>query len=202
MAFPRIPASRMRIWRSQPGVGRVGTEPVGAIPLGRAVVWAGALFVHASLRAIDRSPAEIHAVTVGNDIVGSARIIDGDTIDIHGTRIRLQGIDAPESDQSCVDAGHRAWRCGKVATRALVGYVGGRPLHCRSSGFDRYRRVLAACALPDGSDINAWMVRQGWALAYYSDTYRPQEAQAHAAKRGIWAGTFMPPWEWRHRHSH
>ena len=54
--------------------------------------------------------------------------------------------------------------------------------------------------LPDGSDVNAWMVRQGWAVAYYSATYRPEESAAHAAKRGIWAGSFMLPSEWRHRH--
>ena len=77
-----------------------------------------------------------------------------------------------------------------------------RPLTCATAGFDRYRRVLAVCALPDGSDVNAWMVQQGWALAYYSDAYRPQEAEAQAAKRGIGAGTFIPPWVWRHRHLH
>ena len=65
---------------------------------------------------------------------------------------------------------------------------------------DRYRRVLAVCAMPDGSDLNGWLVQQGWALAYgYSSLYRSQEAEAHAAKRGIWAGSFIPPWEWRHR---
>jgi endonuclease YncB( thermonuclease family) len=62
--------------------------------------------------------------------------------------------------------------------------------------------VLATCALPDGSDINAWMVRQGWALAYYSEAYRTEEDEAHAARRGVWAGSFIPPWEWRRQHRH
>ena len=130
------------------------------------------------------------------------KTIDGDTIDIAGTRIRLQGIDAPESDQTCTDSRNGAWRCGRAATRALIGFIAGRPLRCETSGFDRYRRVLAMCALPDDTDANAWMVQQGWALTYYAATYQPQEAEARAAKRGIWAGSFIPPWEWRHRHLH
>ena len=106
------------------------------------------------------------------------------------------------TDQTCTDAGNKTWRCGQVATHVLIDHLAGRPLKCESSGLDRYRRVLAVCALPDGSDVNAWMVQEGWALAYYSAVYQSQEAQAHAARRGIWAGSFMPPWEWRHRHLH
>jgi endonuclease YncB( thermonuclease family) len=124
-----------------------------------------------------------------------------DTIDIAGVRIRLEGIDAPESGQACADADGRKWLCGHAATHALIEHIGGWQLRCESSGFDRYRRVLAVCALPDGSDVNAWLVQQGWAMAYgYSSPYRTEEAEAHAAKRGIWAGSFMPPWEWRRRH--
>jgi endonuclease YncB( thermonuclease family) len=167
-----------------------------------AVILAGALAIHAVQPTDSRSPAEVQNEVheIHGDIVGRARVIDGDTIDIAGARIRLRGIDAPESNQTCTDSGNRAWRCGRAATHELIDHIAGRPLKCESAGFDRYRRVLAVCALPDGSDVNAWMVRQGWALAYYSAAYRSEEAQAHAAKRGIWAGSFMAPWEWRHRH--
>jgi endonuclease YncB( thermonuclease family) len=116
--------------------------------------------------------------------------------------MRLAGIDAPESDQSCTDSNNHAWLCGRAATQAIIANIAGRPLKCETSGLDRYRRVLAACSLPDGSDINSWMVRQGWALACYSEAYRAEENNVHAAGRGIWAGSFMPPWEWRHRHQH
>jgi len=183
----------------RPSLGRSGTNPVGAPPLVLAIVLAVALAIHGFQLANNRLPAQIHGDIHGN-IVGKARVIDGDTIDIAGSRIRLQGIDAPETDQTCTDAGNRAWRCGRAATRVLIEFIAGRPLKCETSGLDRYRRVLAVCALPDRSDVNAWMVQQGWALAYYSAAYRSEEAEAHAAKRGIWAGSFMPPWEWRRRH--
>jgi len=190
-----------RTWPSRASLGHTGTQPVGTGPLLLALLLAGALAIGGFQRASIRVPAQIHGDVHGN-IVGKARVIDGDTIDIAGTRIRLQGIDAPESDQTCTDSRNGAWRCGRAATRALIGFIAGRPLRCETSGFDRYRRVLAMCALPDDTDANAWMVQQGWALTYYAATYQPQEAEARAAKRGIWAGSFIPPWEWRHRHLH
>jgi endonuclease YncB( thermonuclease family) len=190
-----------RHWQSRPGLGRSGTEPVGEPPLALVIVLALVLAIHGLQRTNHRWPAPIQG-DVHGEIVGKARVIDGDTIDITGTRIRLQGIDAPETDQTCTDAGNKTWRCGQVATHVLIDHLAGRPLKCESSGLDRYRRVLAVCALPDGSDVNAWMVQEGWALAYYSAVYQSQEAQAHADRRGIWAGSFMPPWEWRHRHLH
>jgi endonuclease YncB( thermonuclease family) len=203
MTFLRSAASWISPWqarasRSRTDVDWTGIKPLGAGPLWLAIIVLTAAFaVHAWQRAILAPPGELRG-----DILGAARIIDGDTIDIAGTRIRLAGIDAPESDQTCTDAGNRVWRCGRAATQVLVEHLAARPLKCQASGLDRYRRVLAVCALPDGSDVNAWMVRQGWALAYYSAAYRAEEADARAAKRGIWASRFIPPWEWRHRHLH
>jgi len=190
----------MSTWPTRPSLGRTGTTLVGVKPLVLVLFLACALAVHLRQRpafAPDPRPAAgPHA-----SVVGKAWVIDGDTIDISGTRIRLLGIDAPESAQSCTDGNKRSWLCGRAATRELKALIAGRPLVCEPSGLDRYRRVLAVCALPDGTDVNAWMVRQGWALAYgYSTPYRPEEAQAQAAKRGIWTGTFMAPWDWRHRH--
>jgi endonuclease YncB( thermonuclease family) len=191
---PRSAASRPPDWQSRPNLGRTGTTPVGAARL-LIIALVIALVIHTFHHAGSRLPADIHG-----DIVGKAWVIDGDTVDISGYRIRLQGIDAPESNQTCTDAGGRAWRCGSAATHELIDHLAGQPLKCESSGLDRYRRVLAVCAMPDGSDLNGWLVQHGWALAYgYSSLYRSQEAEAHAAKRGIWAGSFIPPWEWRHR---
>jgi endonuclease YncB( thermonuclease family) len=199
-----------RAWQHHAGQPRLFPAP--AVPGGApivvlAVVLAVALALHGFQRANDRWRTRAHVDLYGDphdggEIVGRVRVIDGDTIVIRRTHIRLLGIDAPEADQTCTDTDNKAWRCGQAATRVLLARIAGRSLTCATAGFDRYRRVLATCALPDGSDVNAWMVQQGWALAYYSDVYRPQEAEAQAAKRGIWAGTFIPPWVWRHRHLH
>jgi endonuclease YncB( thermonuclease family) len=134
-------------------------------------------------------------------ITGRAWVIDGDTISISGTHIRLEGIDAPERDQTCLDAAGKAWPCGQTATRQLRDQVRGRDLSCAPRTKDRHQRVLAVCSLPDGSDLNAWMVRQGWAVASgFVKIYGDEEAEAEAQKRGMWAGSFDPPWKWREQH--
>jgi endonuclease YncB( thermonuclease family) len=134
-------------------------------------------------------------------IAGRASVIDGDTIEIHGTRIRLFGIDAPESDQDCLVGGHPT-RCGQRAALALADEINNRPVTCDSKDRDSYGRVVAICRVA-GEDLNAWMVAQGWALAYrqYSTDYVTQERQAAASKRGIWQGEFVSPWDWRRDHA-
>jgi endonuclease YncB( thermonuclease family) len=133
-------------------------------------------------------------------ITGRPFVIDGDTVDIAGTRVRLEGIDAPELEQSCTDAKGQSWACGRVAARELKSHIGNRDVTCTPTAVDRYRRVLAVCSL-SGSDVNAWMVRQGWAMAYgYGGGYHAQQDEARAARRGIWAGSFVPPGEWRKQH--
>ena len=144
-------------------------------------------------RHIERAPAAPRA-----PIVGPAWIVDGDSIRINGVSIRLEGIDAPEWDQTCTDSGGKTWACGRAATRELKARAGGRMLTCQPKVIDRYGRVVATCALPDGSDVNAWLVREGWAVAYgFSRIYVSEEADAKAAKRGIWSGSFIYPSEWR-----
>jgi len=119
------------------------------------------------------------------EIVGRASVIDGDTIEIHGQRIRLFGIDAPESAQLCL-AEDRRWRCGQQAALALDERITGRPVACREKDRDRYGRIVAVCRAGD-EDLNAWLVAKGWALAYrrYSTDYVDEEAAAGAARKGI-----------------
>ena len=135
-----------------------------------------------------------------SELVGRASVIDGDTIEIHGQSIRLQGIDAPESDQLCTTSGTR-YRCGQKAALALSELIGNRTVSCVRTGTDRYGRIVATCSA-GGQDLGAWLVEHGQALAYrrYSNAYITEEAAASAARLGIWAGDFDPPWEWRQRY--
>ncbi len=128
---------------------------------------------------------------------GPARVIDGDTLDLAGERIRLHGIDAPEKDQTCTINGLE-WECGIASWGFLVQLIAGQVVTCDSRDIDQYGRTVAVC-FADGNDINATMVAGGWALAYqeYSLDYVPQERAAEAARLGLWQGDFVPPWEWR-----
>ena len=133
-------------------------------------------------------------------ISGVPRIVDGDTLAMGAAKIRLAGIDAPESDQICLDARGARWTCGIEARDRLVEHIGTRAIDCTPSGSDAYHRTLAVCSVA-GEDLNAWMVRQGWALAFikYSQAYRVDETTARDARRGLWSGAFIAPWDWRHR---
>ena len=135
-------------------------------------------------------------------IAGQAAVIDGDTISIGGTRIRLEGTDAPEWEQTCDDAKGEAWPCGMKATRELGTLIKGVTLTCKTSDFDQYDRVLAVCSMLDGTNVNVWLVRRGWAVAFgRSRLYTSAEDEAKAAKRGVWQGRFTRPSEWRERQS-
>ena len=130
-------------------------------------------------------------------VSGRARVVDGDTLDVGAVRVRLHGVDAPESRQSCV-AGARRWSCGERATRALTARIGARTVACEERDRDRYGRIVAVCRA-GGEDLNAWMVSQGLALAYrrYSRDYVGAEARARDARLGMWRGDFVAPWDWR-----
>ena len=143
------------------------------------------------------APVRIIRVPAAIGRGNSARVVDGDTLDVGGVRIRLHGIDAPETAQNC-RAGGRLWSCGREAGRALVRRIGGRPVACEERDRDLYGRVVAVCRT-SGSDLNAWMVAEGWAFAYrrYSHAYVAEESRARSAQRGIWRGEVVAPWEWR-----
>ena len=132
------------------------------------------------------------------EVSGRASVIDGDTIEIRRIRIRLHGIDAPESGQCCHDAQDRTWRCGQKSALALSDQIGRAVVSCRINDTDRYGRLIGVCDA-DGHDLNAWMVAQGWAVVYrkYSYDYIAQERAAKNAGLGIWQGRFIRPDLWR-----
>src|SRR5664279_2915017 len=99
------------------------------------------------------------------DLSGVPRIVDGDTLAIGSTKVRLEGIDAPETDQVCLNAKGVRWTCGIDARDQLVSHIAGRAISCVSNGIDVYRRTLATCSLAE-ENLNDWRVQQGWALAY------------------------------------
>lgn len=128
---------------------------------------------------------------------GALRVIDGDSIVVGGVETRLLGIDAPELYQSCA-RGDEPIPCGREAKRYMETLAATGAVSCRSTGRDRYGRTLGVCSTPKVADINAAMVRDGWAVAYGG--YEAEEVEARDAKRGIWAYRFDRPQEWRRAH--
>jgi endonuclease YncB( thermonuclease family) len=147
--------------------------------------------------ALSASPAPAAEI-----ISGEPRIVDGDTVQICQTKIRFAGIDAPETDQVCLDAKGAKWACGIAARDELIRFSAGRPWDCDLTGTDKYGRSLGKCFV-EGEDVSAWMVRSGWALSFvrYSHEYNQQEAGARNAHAGLWSGAFIAPWDWRHRNN-
>jgi endonuclease YncB( thermonuclease family) len=131
-------------------------------------------------------------------LVGTASVIDCDTIEVHSQRIRFHGIDAPESRQECTRSDGATWRCGQQAALALSARSSRAIVHCDARGHDRYGRIITVC-FKDTEDLNRWMVARGRVVAYrkYSLDYVADEERAHLAKVGIWSGTFEMPWDWR-----
>ena len=132
-------------------------------------------------------------------IGGITRVIDGDTLEVVGERVRLKGIDAPEMGQRCRNASGNLYFCGRAAAVALRERIGDGEVVCEiESQRDRYGRALGEC-YAGGEELNGWMVSEGYALAYrrYSMQYAEEEEEAKVGRRGVWAGEFVPPWRWR-----
>ena len=145
----------------------------------------------------------------GTEIYGVPKIIDGDTVHINTKKIRLEGIDAPEIKQQCkkpfltisLRIGfqfNKNYSCGVTSKKKLIDKIDNSKIKCISSSKDRYKRFLATC-YKDKINLNKWMVRNGYALAYkrYSKDYVQDEEYAKENKLGVWEGSFILPEKWR-----
>lgn len=131
-------------------------------------------------------------------VEGAVNVIDGDSLHVGGQEIRLLGIDAPEALQTCTDQAGGEWPCGREATRTLRHLTRDGDVNCTGEGYDKYDRLLAQC-IAGKLDINGEMVRLGFAISddQQDFVYSAQQAEARAARRGIWRGRFQTPHEWR-----
>ncbi|HJY90669.1 MAG TPA: thermonuclease family protein, partial [Candidatus Acidoferrum sp.] len=109
--------------------------------------------------------AVTHSPACATEISGTPRIVDGDTVEIGQTKIRLLGIDAPETDQICLNAKGDRWACGIAARDELTRHSNGQIWECTTTERDQYGRSLASCFI-EGEDVSKWMVRSGWALSF------------------------------------
>lgn len=139
--------------------------------------------------------------SLARSAAGQAEIVDGDTLKVGNTRIRLFGIDAPEARQSCFK-NEEPWNCGIAAAEALQTLIGQSDVTCEGQELDTYGRLLATCMIGP-TDIAREMIAAGWATAFrkYSDRYIAEETRARAARVGIWGSTFDMPEDFRNAKS-
>jgi endonuclease YncB( thermonuclease family) len=134
-----------------------------------------------------------------DDLIGQASITDGDTLEIHGNRIRLWGVDAPETTQLCRGEDSDQYRCGAQAANDLDAFIARRPVNCNPISLDRYGRTVATCTV-GGADLGEWLVRNGLALdwpEYSNGRYGAAQRAADQAGRGMWKGSYVEPWLYR-----
>jgi endonuclease YncB( thermonuclease family) len=142
--------------------------------------------------------------TAGPEISLGANVMitDADTLVLDGLVYRLDGIDAPETGQICLDAEGEIWRCGIDARDKVRKFVGERAVKCESKGFDTtYRNRRIGLCTVDGENLSEWIVKQGWAInsePYARGRFKPAEADAKRAARGLWIGCFASPQNWRY----
>ena len=162
--------------------------------LGRAIRLPLALVLLAALVVSRIDWASINGKGTPQPIAGLAEARDGDSLMIGRHRVRLNGIDAPERNQTCKKAG-KSWPCGRKAQRHLARLIGNHEVDCTVVKRDRFNRLLARCRAGK-RDLNRSMVRDGMAISF-GGSYRLDEASARRAKYGLWSGQFERPQQWR-----
>ncbi len=111
---------------------------------------------------------------------------DGDGIRVARQEVRLVGLDAPEWDQKAKHQDGYWFKHGKRVKSALIQEIGGKRVHVSIESVDKFGRLLGTVTC-NGRDIGEWLVREGHAVAAYSERYKHVEREAREAKRGMWA---------------
>ena len=127
------------------------------------------------------------------------KVVDGDTINLNGQKIRFSGIDTPEINQVC-NKNDEIIKCGILAKELLISMIGNNKVKCVNEGVDRYKRILAECFVNNQS-LSKYLVREGFAFAYrkYSTKFIEDENYAKKNKKGMWSMTFEYPWDYRRK---
>lgn len=133
----------------------------------------------------------------------SAIVRDGDTIQLGEAVFRLDGIDAPEYDQLCIDDHADSWTCGVEARDQLTKLIGGRSVRCDDLGPDKARRNrhIGVCFVEGNAvSLNQQIARSGLAVSAEPAVkvhVKDDVAAAREAARGVWKGCFVAPNEFR-----
>ena len=153
------------------------------------------VFIIAAVAVADETEIPIISAEYGQKV----KVVDGDTIHIDSNKIRLVGIDTPELRQKCRTDDGMEWECGKFVRDTLKNMLAtNKIIKCHITGRDRYQRLLGKCyAGKSDIDVQKTLVRDGWAVAYYTNDYKADDHQARRARRGLWAGEFQRPAQFR-----
>jgi endonuclease YncB( thermonuclease family) len=186
-------------WRTDAACERTREEEMRALPWPKRVNWRNLLWLAITILLSLIIAGVWTIATAAERFEGQPEVVDADTFRLSGTKVRLWGVDAPESGQACLGAAGSRYLCGSKAALALADWIGRRRMSCQQRDTDRYGRSVVSCTVA-GEDVAGWLARQGWARDYtrYSrGAYAYQESQAREARRGIWQGEHVAPWAWR-----
>jgi endonuclease YncB( thermonuclease family) len=141
--------------------------------------------------------------SASQSLAAGAMVRDGGTIQVAGVTYRLDGIDAPEPDQLCIDEHADVWACGIEARDQLANLIGGRQVRCEDLGLGTTykKRHIGICTVEgESASLNQLLVRQGLALnfePYARGRFREDETSAKDNRRGLWKGCFVAPQQFR-----
>ena len=188
---------------SPTGQAAPGPDVAGAIALG--VMGVAVVLVMMLLARVGRGPAVLGSrappprPTRPGALAGKAWVTDGDGIRVSGQEVRFAGLDAPEYDQVAKHQDGYWFGHGKHVKSALIQKIGGKQVYVAVERYDQFGRAVGTVAC-NGRDIGEWLVREGHAIAAYSDRYKHVEREARRAKRGMWGHAVnIDPRRWRHR---